>query len=263
MSAGHNALYRARGREPTPVARYLLRDFPAAVVQSWGYVVVAFLVFAVPGVAGYTVMRERPALAEEIFPAELIGRAEQAAARLKEGEGYAQAEEDERPVIAAAIIGNNVRVSFFAFAGGLTAGILTGWVLFTNGLQIGLILGLFGNYGAVDYLTTFVAGHGVLELTAIFISAGAGFRIAKAMVAPGDLTRADAMVLEGRIAARMVGAVVTLLAIAGTIEGLFSTSDAPRLWKYGISAVTALFLVLYLLNGWTYLKGSSVIQPSL
>jgi len=52
----------------------------------------------------------------------------------------------------------------------------------------------------------------------------------------------------------MIGAVVTLLAIAGTIEGLLSTSDAPAVWKYGVSATTALFLLLYFASGWVYLR---------
>src|SRR5213079_2274880 len=39
VSAGHNALYRARGRRRTPLARYLIRDFPAAVVAARAYVV--------------------------------------------------------------------------------------------------------------------------------------------------------------------------------------------------------------------------------
>src|SRR3989454_5827219 len=38
VTAGHNALYRARGKDRTPLPHYLLRDFPAAVVQSWPYV---------------------------------------------------------------------------------------------------------------------------------------------------------------------------------------------------------------------------------
>ena len=78
--------------------------------------------------------------------------------------------------------------------------------------------------------------------------------MAKALIAPGDRTRKDALVLEGRIAARMLGAVVTLLAIAGTIEGLLSTSDASAVWKYGVSALTVVFLFLYLLSGRRYLK---------
>jgi uncharacterized membrane protein SpoIIM required for sporulation len=154
------------------------------------------------------------------------------------------------------IITNNVQVSFGVFVGGLTGGLLTAWLLISNGLMLGFGFGLFKNYGVLSTLTTFVAGHGVLELTAIFISAGAGFRLAKAMIAPGDRTRRDALVVEGRIAARMIGAVVTLLAIAGTIEGLLSTSAAPAGWKYGVSAATAVLLVLYLASGYAYLNSA-------
>jgi uncharacterized membrane protein SpoIIM required for sporulation len=254
VSAGHNALYRARGKTGMPLARYLLRDFPAAVVQSWAYVLVAFIMFIVPAVVGYVMIRERPALADEIVSPVMVSRAEQAAERQAQGRGYAQAEGDDRPVIAAAIISNNIQVSFGVFVGGLTCGLLTAWLLFANGMMLGLGFGLFKNYGALGYLTTFVAAHGVLELTAIFISAGAGFRLAKAIIAPGDRMRKDALVLEGRIAARMIGAVVTLLAIAGAIEGLLSTSDAPAFVKYGVSATTALFLLLYLASGWAQLR---------
>src|SRR2546422_5430445 len=41
-------------------SRYLVRDFPAAVVQSWGYVLAAFLLFAVPGAIGYAIIRAHP-----------------------------------------------------------------------------------------------------------------------------------------------------------------------------------------------------------
>jgi len=253
VSAGHNALYRARGKERTPLVHYLLRDFPAAVVQSWQYVLLAFLLFAVPAVVGYVMIREHPALAEEIMSPVMVSRAEQAAARQAAGRGYFEAGSESRPQIAAAIMTNNIQVSFGVFVGGLTGGLLTAWLLFANGMMLGLAVGLFKNYDALGYLIAFIAGHGVLELMAIFISAGAGFRLAKALIAPGDRTRKDALVVEGKIAVRMIGAVVTLLAIAGAIEGLLSASDAPAAWKYGVSAATAVFLGLYLASGWAYL----------
>src|SRR6266496_364407 len=253
VTAGHNALYRARGKQRTPLPHYILRDFPAAVVQSWQYVLLAFLLFAIPAAVGYRMIRDRPALAEEIVSPVMVARAEEAAENQVEGRGYAQASKEDRPVAAALIMSNNINVSFGTFVGGLTGGLLTAWLLFVNGMMLGLVIGLFQNYHALNYLMTFVAGHGVLELTAIFISAGAGFRLAKALIAPGDRTRRDALVLEGRIAARMIGAVVTLLAIAGTIEGLLSASDAPAIWKYGVSASTTLLLALYFVNGRRYL----------
>ena len=259
VTAGHNALYRARGKQRTPLPHYILRDFPAAVVESWQYVLLAFLLFAIPAAVGYRMIRDRPALAEEIVSPVMVARAEEAAENQVEGRGYAQASKEDRPVAAALIMSNNINVSFGTFVGGLTGGLLTAWLLFVNGMMLGLVIGLFQNYHALNYLMTFVAGHGVLELTAIFISAGAGFRLAKALIAPGDRTRRDALVLEGRIAARMIGAVVTLLVIAGTIEGLLSASDAPAVWKYGVSASTTLLLALYFLNGRSY----SVVQRPL
>jgi len=254
VSAGHNALYRARGRRRTPVLRYLLRDFPAAVVLSWRQVVAAALLFVVPAAVGYVMIRERPQLAEEVMSPVMVGRAEQAAERQARGIGYAQSPEEELPVIASAIIGNNVLVAVWTFVGGLVAGTLTVWALVMNGLQLGMGFGLFVNHRAGAYLATFIAGHGVLELTAIFIAAGAGFRIAGALIAPGDWTRRDALVVEGRIAARMLGAVVSLLVVAGAIEGLLSASDAPAALKYGVSATSAVLLVLYLRNGWADLQ---------
>jgi len=255
VTAGHNALYRARGKDRTPLPHYILRDFPAAVVQSWRYVLLAFLLFSVPAGIGYVMIRERPELGEELMPG-MVARAEAAAENLTEGRGYAETSKEDRPEMAAFIIQNNIGVSFVAFVGGVTGGLLTAWLLYTNGMMLGLGLGLFQNYHAARYLLAFVLGHGVLELTAIFISAGAGFRLAKAMIAPGDRTRKDALVLEGRIAARMIGAVVTLLAIAGTIEGLLSASAAAPIWKYGVSAATAVLLVLYFANGHAYLNSA-------
>ena len=252
VGAGHTVLYQARAAPRPPFLRSLLSDFPAAVVQSWRYVVAAFLLLVVPATIGFVMLREQPQLAEEVVQPEMVSRAEQAAEREVRGEGYAQAESGVRPVIAAAIISNNIRVCIMAFAGGMLFGLVTVWALMVNGLQLGMDYGVFTNYHAALYLTTFIAGHGVLELTAIFISGGAGLRLAHALVAPGDRPRLEALVVDGRIAMRMMGAVIFLLAIAGSIEGLLSTSDAPRALKFGVSATTAVFLTLYLANGYRY-----------
>jgi uncharacterized membrane protein SpoIIM required for sporulation/uncharacterized RDD family membrane protein YckC len=262
VSAGHNALYRTRTRRRAPFSRYLLGEFPAAVIRGWAYVLTAFLLFAIPFAVGYVMLRERPQLAEEIVSPVMVSRAEQAADREAEGIGYAETESEERPVVASMIISNNIRVCFWALAGGMLAGIGTVLVLLSNGLSLGTGLGVFANYGAAGYLGTFVAGHGVLELTAIFISGGAGLRLAKALLAPGDRPRFDALIVEGRQAALMIGAVVFLLAIAGSIEGMLSTSDAPVAWKLGVSAATAVFLGLYLINGTRYLRTSAAGTPT-
>jgi len=58
----------------------------------------------------------------------------------------------------------------------------------------------------------------------------------------------------------MIGAVVTLLAIAGTIEGLLSASDAPAVYKYATSALSVVFLCIYFASGWTQ-RGANGPSP--
>lgn len=258
VAAGHNALYRGQGRGRPSLGHFVLRDFPAAVIESWPHVVAAFVLFAVPAGVGYAVLRERPELAEMLTSPVMIDRAERAAAERAAGRGYAQTAEADQAALSAYLIGNNVRVAFNALAGGMLAGVLTVLVLIANGLMLGVVFGLFANYGAADYLATFIIGHGVLELTAIFLAAGAGFRLAGAILAPGDRTRRDALVLDGIIAARMIGAVVCLLVLAGIIEGLLSASGAPAAVKWGVGAVSAVLLGLYFANGARYRRS---LQP--
>jgi hypothetical protein len=55
---------------------------------------------------------------------------------------------------------------------------------------------------------------------------------------------------NGRRAIRLIAASTVLLLIAGTIEGFVSPIETwPLSWKLGVSGVTAVFLVLYLLGG--------------
>jgi uncharacterized membrane protein SpoIIM required for sporulation/uncharacterized RDD family membrane protein YckC len=261
VSAGHNAVYGRHIGHRVQVSRLLLRELPAAVVTARAYVVTALLVFAVPAMTGYVLIRERPAIAEQVLPDEMLARARAGAEHRAQGIGYAQAPSMYLPFVASRIITNNVQVAFLGFAFGITAGIGTMLLLVFNGVYFGAVLGLFANYGLAGWLLTFVAGHGVLELTAIFIAGGAGLLVARALLAPGDLTRRDALVLAGRQAARLVGVSVLLLALAGTIEGLLSASDAPAAFKFATSGATVVLLILYLASGRHYLSSQATGQP--
>ncbi len=249
VGAGHNALYGLRGVRRLPLGRLVFREFPLAVWRARAYVLVACLLFLLPGLVGYALVRERPELAQEILPDIMLARAEGGVYEQAAGRGYAETPSPYLPFVASAIIANNVQVAFGAFALGITGGIGTAFVLLFNGLFFGAVLGLFANYHLAEWILTFVAGHGVLELTAIFIAGGAGLLVGRAVVAPGDLARRDALVVYGREAIRLVGASATLLILAGIIEGFLSASDAPAVLKVAVSAASAGLIVLYLAAG--------------
>jgi uncharacterized membrane protein SpoIIM required for sporulation len=248
-ASGHNALYRPDERPWRRLGPILLREAPAAVVRSWRLVLLAVVILVTTSAIGYATLRERPALAEEVVPEVMRERAAAAKDRLAQGLTYVEAAADEGPGLAAFLMTHNVGVAFSCFAGGILFGFGALFLLASNGLSLGSSLGHFVNVGAGGYLGSFVLAHGVLELFAICVAAAAGFRLGRALWSPGDLTRADALELEGRVAVRMVGAVVVLLIVAGLIEGLASATGATLAYRAGLASASAVFLVLYLANG--------------
>jgi uncharacterized RDD family membrane protein YckC len=111
VAAGHNALYRDERGTWRRLARVLVRECPAAIVQARGYVLVAALTFIGPAAAGFALLRERPTLAAEVLPDVMLSRAAAGAQRRAEGQRYVDVSVEDRPLMASGIISNNVRVA--------------------------------------------------------------------------------------------------------------------------------------------------------
>jgi len=252
MAGAHNLLYRGRPLTFKDVWRTFAVDAPREVRRSLGPIALAAVLLFGPAIIAYTAVVRDPAVARVFIPAGMLDRAEDGVRRAKTGHGYISDPELFRPVMATSIIANNVQVTFAAFAMGIAFGIGTVIVLVTNGVSLGGVFGLYASKGIASLLVKFVAPHGVLELTAICIAGGAGFLLAAALLIPGNRPRSEALRTNGRRAIRLVAASTVLLLIAGTIEGFVSPIETwPLGWKLAVSAVTAVFLAIYLSGGRT------------
>ena len=148
---------------------------------------------------------------------------------------------------ASAIATNNIQVTIYTFAFGALFGLGTLFYLAYNAANIASVVALTYRAGFGNDLVTFMVGHGVIELSCIFIAGGAGLLIGSALVMPGDLSRADALKSRGRDAVRLMMGVAVLLVVAGTIEGFISPAPIRPAIKFSIGAVTGLALYSYLL----------------
>jgi uncharacterized membrane protein SpoIIM required for sporulation len=142
---------------------------------------------------------------------------------------------------------NNIQVTIYTFAFGAMFGVGTLFFLAYNGANIGSVLALTYRAGFGNDLVTFMAGHGVIELSCIFIAGGAGLLIGSALIMPGDLSRADALKTRGKDAIRLMMGVAVLLVLAGVIEGFISPAPIDPRIKFSIAAITGIALYAYLL----------------
>jgi uncharacterized membrane protein SpoIIM required for sporulation len=259
VAGAHNLLYRDRGMPLRAAIRFLFTDVPREIRRSAAPIALAALLLFGPALVTAVAVARTPGLAKEMLPLGMLRRAEDGVRRAREGEGYIDDPQLFRPVMASSIVANNVQVSFAAFAGGVTGGLLSALLIVSNGISLGSVVGLYVSKGIGPLLLAFVAPHGVLELFAICVAGGAGFLIAAALLMPGARTRRRALVENARRAVRLVGASTLLLLAAGMIEGLISPIEWwPLEGKLAVSGTTLVLLVVYLRGGRTRDAGPSV-----
>ncbi len=244
--AGHNLLYRARGRVTVSVWRWVAAGFPRSVRRFHRPILLAALLFFGPMVATYTVVDGQPQVARSLIGPGMFIRAENTVKgdinTLYLGEEVGAA---AMPMFSSSLITNNISVTFVTFAGGFLAGAGTLYILMLNGISIGAALGVYANEGVLGVILAFVFSHGFLELGAICIAGGAGFGLGSALLMPGRRTRAEALRERGRTFVSLLAGTSLMLVIAGLIEGFYSPSTLPAVAKFTFGGTTGVLMLLY------------------
>ncbi len=239
----HGRIYRADAQGGQRIRKFFTQDFPKTFRRTWRYTALAFAVFWIFAVSGFFGTWRDPDFSE--FAGVSPGFRHVINARLHWWEDLNEANQ----IGSSQILTNNIQVTFNAFALGAIFGVGTLYLMAFNGALLGAIFALVYSSDATfgfDFLS-FVVGHGVIELSCIFIAGGAGMLIGYALLAPGDLTRADALKARGLEAVILIAGCVPILVIAGIIEGFISPAPINPIIKFSVGIITGIALYSYLL----------------
>jgi uncharacterized membrane protein SpoIIM required for sporulation len=223
------------------IAEFYTRSFPQEFRRSLPYFALCTAITVACAVVAYVLVRTHPADAYALLPKMLVSekiRKSLHDSNFAVDPGFA-------PAMSAMIIANNVKVAIIAFAGCVTLGALTIYIIASNGLMLGGMGALFTNAGfGRDFWAT-VAPHGVVELTAIQIAGAAGLLIAGAAIYPGRRRRRDLIVENGRRAGTLIVGVASMLIVAGIIEAFVSPRRLPETTRIVIGLSSAVLLLSY------------------
>lgn len=200
-------------------SRFWRKSIPRAFRASTGPFTFAALLFASALVLGTI-----SSLLDESFAGFLLGP--EALDRLRGGELWTGDLFQLAPesALTARALTRNLTIAFLAFAGGLTLGLGTALVLAVNGFQVGLLLPLVSRYDLAVEFYDFIAAHGFLELTMIVLAGGAGFRLADAIITPGNWPRRFALRIAAADGARLLAFITIGFVVASALEGYVSPS---------------------------------------
>jgi len=238
----HGRIYRADAQGGRRIRNFFARDFPQTFRRTWRYTALSFVVVLVFSLGSFIGTRLDPEFSEfaGISPyfREVV---------INKRTHWWQDLNDANQIGSSQIFTHNIRVTFYAFAYGAIVGVGTLYVLAFNGASMGAILALTYRAGFGNDLVAFMVGHGVIELSCIFISGGAGLLIGSALLMPGELTRGDALKSRGLEAIYLVVGCVPLLVVAGIIEGFISPAPISPIIKFSIGGITGIAMYSYLL----------------
>lgn len=145
---------------------------------------------------------------------------------------------------AAKVFTNNAWIAAVSIALGFT-GLFPIMMLMQNAFALGMSAAVLGTFGHLDAFFLWIAPHGLLELTMIFVAAGAGFAVFWSLIAPGPQPRLYSVAKSGRILFLVAIGTTIFLFISGLIEGFVTRQDWPWAIKIGIGALALAGYCIY------------------
>lgn len=157
---------------------------------------------------------------------------------------------EKATTFGASLYTHNIQVSFLAFSLGALTIVGGLWLLFYNGMLLGAIAAMYVIDGVPLFFFAWVGPHGALELPSIVFGAAAGLVAGRALLMPGNLSRASSLRRVLPSVWRMMIATALTLVLAGIVEGSFSqfsskTFPYPMKILVAVLLFTALMLYLF------------------
>jgi uncharacterized membrane protein SpoIIM required for sporulation len=255
VASTHAVIYVDQAQPFRSFVNFVKSGFPSLIRKHSRVVTLATLIFLLPSLLGFYWMGTNPIWLDRFFP-QLSANIAMMDDALQSGPSMLASgliKDETMPIMSSAIMVNNIQVSIFAFASGITFGLLTAYILITNGVLLGSVGFLYLTRPS-EFVLYFLAGifpHGVIELTAIVFSGAAGFLLAGALIMPGNLKRMDALQYHSHDAIQIMYGVALMLIIAGLIEGFITpiriegSQNIVDYLKIGFAVLLGILLVIY------------------
>lgn len=250
VAKAHNLLYRDTVSSKSQFRHFFTQTFIKLLTEQRNFVLLAMIFFCIGAVGGYFSVLADPLNLYTILPAQIAYSVDPEYLGTSDGMPGAS-------LMSVNIMTNNIQVAFLAFAGGITFGLLTTFVLIYNGIIIGALAALFWHSNMSYEFWAYIVPHGIIELTAIFIAGGAGLLMGYKLLAPGPFKRSYQLKAQAKRSVQLLLGTIPLFIIAGIIEGYITPSTLSLEMKYLVAFITLIGLIAYILIGNLLMKRAS------
>lgn len=241
----HLAIYKNKKEQKNRFWRFWAQELPRVYRASHKPMLYAFLVFTFSFLIGFLSTAQDDTFARVILGDAYVNRTIE---NIENGDPMAIYKSDGAFSMFTGIAFNNIYVSFLAFSLGFLFSIGTFWVLFQNGVMVGVFLAFFHTRGLTLEAWPVIYIHGTLELSAIVIAGAAGILMGNSMLFPGTFTRAQSLQRAAKHGIKIMVGLVPVFLLAAFLESYVTRlTDMPLWGKLVIIGLSLAFILGYYL----------------
>lgn len=236
-------IYKNKREEGSRIIRFWKTELPLTIAKYRLELLLAFLIFT-----SIAIMAAFSAAHDEGFVRGILGDryVEMTEENIAKGDPFGVYKDNDKVSMFLGIALNNIKVSFLVFVVGIFCSVLTGWLLFQNGVMLGAFQYMFFAKGLGWKSVLVIWIHGTLEISAIIIAGAAGFILGNSILFPGTRKRLESVKRGARDGIKLMVGLVPVFIAAAFLEGFITRLTHMPVWaSITILAGSLTFILWY------------------
>ena len=239
----HQGIYRNKKEEKGRIVRFWKYELPEVLYRGRRYLLLSFIFFLVSALLGALSSAN-----DENFARLILGDAyvNMTLDNIERGDPMGVYKDDSPFGMWLRIGLNNIRVSFAAFALGVFWSLGTFWIMFRNGMMVGVFQYFFFQYNVGIYSVLTIWIHGTIEILAIIIAGAAGIMMGNRLLFPGTYKRIIAFRKGAADGLKVIVGLIPFFIVAAWLESYITRlTELPDAIQAGIILFSLVLMVWY------------------
>lgn len=255
----HQTIYKTKKENQGKLLRFWKHEQPQLMYKYRKYLLYSFIIFLISISAGVVSSSHDKAFVNLILGDSYV---KMTLDNIDRGDPLAVYKSMNSIDMFLGITINNIMVALYAFAMGVLISFGTGYILFRNGIMIGVFHYFFYEQGLLGESMLSIWLHGTLEISAIIVAGCAGLVFGNSILFPKTYTRIYSLRIGAQHGMKIVIGTIPIFFVAGAIEGFLTRFSSMPLWLSLIIICSSLSFILwyYIVYPYQYAKQHNAVK---
>lgn len=242
-SAAYQKIYRNKREKKSRLITFWKYEVPLAAYELRKPFLYSFLIFIISVALGALSLSKDDSFARLVLGDGYINMTME---NIRNGDPMGVYKEMQPLFMFVYIAFNNLYVALKCFASGILFSVGSGYMLFSNGVMLGVFQYFFHQNGLLLQSALTIWIHGTLEIAAIILAGGAGLALGNSILFPKTYTRIYSLKKATSNGIKIIVSLFPVFITAAFLEGFVTRHTEMPVWlSLGIIGASLGFIIYY------------------